>query len=349
MQAKDGMAALAFSQQRVSVPEKYLHGLSPEGRRRREKTIQVRVAKSQKGEPDYTPFPTDLWAVKTRTSKHTDNFWKLMARLSGKGKEDLLKEFDAGKQDGLIFMTSRFTGIPKEVLRQVYAKGQAAWASGHRPGASQDAWARARLFSFVTKGPDHFTADKGLAEQAKKQSKVAKDFWAQASQESMSRFIQASLGSRTGAPPKLLRISHASRLQQTTQKRTEKKWCATFELAGGHVKEVCFGQRGAQDFTLHKTPERWAKYVERHGGQVQPESFSKPTAKLPETGRFSHRENWRDPTTPGALSRFVLWNKPDLVQSVRDFVQYFKSQGWMTVGKEGVVVTDEHGKVHRVL
>jgi hypothetical protein len=34
-------------------------------------------------------------------------------------------------------------------------------------------------------------------------------------------------------------------------------------------------------------------------------------------------ENWRDPTTPGALSRWVLWNKPSLKGSIADFKKRF--------------------------
>lgn len=42
---------------------------------------------------------------------------------------------------------------PLGALTAVYNKGLAAWRTGHRPGASQHAWAMARVNSFLAGGP----------------------------------------------------------------------------------------------------------------------------------------------------------------------------------------------------
>lgn len=42
---------------------------------------------------------------------------------------------------------------PMGALTTVYNKGLAAWRTGHRPGASQHAWAMARVNSFLSGGP----------------------------------------------------------------------------------------------------------------------------------------------------------------------------------------------------
>jgi hypothetical protein len=42
---------------------------------------------------------------------------------------------------------------PIRVLRAIYNKGLAAWRTGHRPGASQHAWAMARVNSVLAGGP----------------------------------------------------------------------------------------------------------------------------------------------------------------------------------------------------
>jgi hypothetical protein len=34
-------------------------------------------------------------------------------------------------------------------------------------------------------------------------------------------------------------------------------------------------------------------------------------------------EHWNKPTTPGALSRWVLWNKPSFKESVKDYKKKF--------------------------
>ena len=60
------------------------------------------------------------------------------------------------------------TGMPYNILKQVYDRGMAAWKSGHRPGAGQQQWALARVNSFVTKSSGTWGgADKDLAAKVK--------------------------------------------------------------------------------------------------------------------------------------------------------------------------------------
>jgi len=60
------------------------------------------------------------------------------------------------------------SGMPYSILKQVYDRGMAAWKSGHRPGASQQQWAFARVNSFVTKSSGTWGgADKDLAAKIK--------------------------------------------------------------------------------------------------------------------------------------------------------------------------------------
>jgi len=65
--------------------------------------------------------------------------------------------------------------------------------------------------------------------------------------------------------------------------RKDKKLVAVFDL-GDTTKTVHFGAKGASDFTLNKDPERKERYLNRH----------------------SKRENWENPLTAGALSRWIL-------------------------------------------
>lgn len=82
-----------------------------------------------------------------------------------------------------------------------------------------------------------------------------------------------------------------------------KKYAALFEnTKTGRPKTVHFGASGYEDYPTHQDPERKKRYLERHG---------------------RGRENWSDPTTPGALSRWILWNKPTLEASIRDFTRRF--------------------------
>ena len=78
----------------------------------------------------------------------------------------------------------------------------------------------------------------------------------------------------------------------------KKKYRAYFSTG----KHTDFGAAGMSDFTKHKDPERMKRYLNRH----------------------KSRENWRDPTTAGSLSRYVLWNKTSFRASVADYKRKFK-------------------------
>ena len=64
------------------------------------------------------------------------------------------------------------TGMPYSVLKKVYDRGMAAWKGGHRPGATQQQWAFARVNSFVTKSSGTWGgADKDLAAKVRASKK----------------------------------------------------------------------------------------------------------------------------------------------------------------------------------
>jgi hypothetical protein len=70
---------------------------------------------------------------------------------------------------------------------------------------------------------------------------------------------------------------------------------------GAKELKVAFGAKGMSDYTIHKDPERKERYLKRHEAN----------------------EDWEDPTTPGALSRWILWNKPSFKASIDDFKKRF--------------------------
>ena len=98
----------------------------------------------------------------------------------------------------------------------------------------------------------------------------------------------------------------------------EKKLMAVFEdKEGKKVKTTHFGQRGASDYTKHGEKERMERYLERHGGGTT----------------TSTKENWKDPTTAGSLSRWVLWNKPSFNGSFADYKRKFGLKGKLKVSR----------------
>lgn len=88
----------------------------------------------------------------------------------------------------------------------------------------------------------------------------------------------------------------------TPSTNPEKKLDARFDV-DGREKKVSFGAKGMDDYTRTHDPEQRRRYIERHGRGA---------------------ENWRDPTSPGALSRYILWGEStSLARNVAAFRKRF--------------------------
>ena len=100
----------------------------------------------------------------------------------------------------------------------------------------------------------------------------------------------------------------------TTSDEKDKKYDALFRCkdcpckasekpnCGREEKTISFGAKGMSDYTKHKNATRKARYIKRHSGMG---------------------ENWNKPDTAGALSRWILWNKPSFRDSVADYKRRF--------------------------
>jgi hypothetical protein len=86
------------------------------------------------------------------------------------------------------------------------------------------------------------------------------------------------------------------------------KMVARFQTDEGKIISTHFGASGYGDFPMYykKDPEtanrKRAAYLARH----------------------TVRENWEDPTSAGALSRWILWNQPTIRSSIADYKRRFK-------------------------
>ena len=90
----------------------------------------------------------------------------------------------------------------------------------------------------------------------------------------------------------------------TRSARRGKKLTAVFESPSGRRLIRHFGAAGHGDYTLYwrvsprLAAEKRRQYIARHG---------------------RGGEDWEDPTTPGALSRYLLWEKPTLREALAAF------------------------------
>lgn len=102
------------------------------------------------------------------------------------------------------------------------------------------------------------------------------------------------------------------RLRLKTIKRSHnpaKKYDAVFLKPDGSTRTQPFGQKGYNDFILYNSKhgmnvakEHKQRYLKRHAGMG---------------------EDWNDPTTAGALSKWILWNKPTFKASLQDYKKRF--------------------------
>jgi len=75
------------------------------------------------------------------------------------------------------------------------------------------------------------------------------------------------------------------------------KYVAVFD-DGTHTS---FGALGYEDYTQHGDKKRKQLYLNRH----------------------RKNEDWSNPKTAGALSRWILWNKPTLEESINNYIKKF--------------------------
>ena len=82
---------------------------------------------------------------------------------------------------------------------------------------------------------------------------------------------------------------------------SSKKLMAIFYKDNIKIKTIHFGAAGMSDYTIHKDDKRKQRYLNRH----------------------KNNENWSNPMSAGALSRWILWNKKSLRASINDFKKRF--------------------------
>ena len=123
-------------QGKIYAPLKYFRGLTT--------LVGVETRYKKMLRKDYSNFNTDK-GQKTKTSSYTQKFRKMY-----------------GPEVRSLPEIAKATKIPLKTVKTVFNRGLAAWRTGHRPGASPQAWGYARVHSFATKGKTYYTADADL-------------------------------------------------------------------------------------------------------------------------------------------------------------------------------------------
>ena len=159
-----------------------------------DKYMKLHLTSMTKGEPKLgfgrTDITESLWAnIHKKRQRIKQGSGERMRKKGEKGaptpaqmkraKGEEVEVIDE-KIAGLV-KKSEQTGVPYGILKKSYDRGMAAWKGGHRPGASQQQWAFARVNSMLTGGkadPDLQKQIKaGGYKKKKKASKESVDEW----------------------------------------------------------------------------------------------------------------------------------------------------------------------------
>lgn len=96
--------------------------------------------------------------------------------------------------------------------------------------------------------------------------------------------------------------------------RTNKKFVAVFSEDNDKPKRIHFGAKGMRDYLLMNDPQ--SRFYE-------PNKATREKVKQRYIARHRN-DKLNDPMSAGALSMFLLWNKPTLRESLADFTTRFR-------------------------
>ena len=93
-------------------------------------------------------------------------------------------------------------------------------------------------------------------------------------------------------------------IQILNSPKIDKRYVARFyDENRNMVKQTNFGSKTGLNYTLHKDKQVKENWIARHSAL---------------------NEDWNNYTSAGALSKHLLWNKPTLSASFRDYLKKFK-------------------------
>lgn len=97
--------------------------------------------------------------------------------------------------------------------------------------------------------------------------------------------------------------------------KPDKKYMAIFLVNNEKVRTIHFGSKNMRDFTLiNDKSSKW--YL--------PKVLDRNVVKDSYLRRHEKNEDWTNPMTAGALSRWILWDKKTLASSIKAFKKRFK-------------------------
>ena len=129
----------------VNLKVRSMHPSNTSGGLGLSRSVETRYKKMLKR--DYKGFKTDEGTERQKLPPTTQKFRKMYPAQMPNPCSEISKATKPSSE---------------RLSKKIYNRGLAAWRTGHRPGASPQAWGYARVHSFATKGKTYYTADKDL-------------------------------------------------------------------------------------------------------------------------------------------------------------------------------------------
>ena len=239
----------------------YHTGLSASTAKARESHWKKMEKYSDRDPRAYQDAPGDKAARKKNMpqSVHTKKYHAMY----GEEIEQLVNE----ASDGLAAKASK-SGVSLSTLKKVYARGVAAWNSGHRPGTTPQQWGMARVNSYITKGKGTYHgADKDLHEDD-----VNEGLWANI--HAKRKRIKAGSGERMRKPGSKGAPTAAG--FRSAQEAVEDQVGNQIADTGRHGKVRYVGVRTAAHKETGTQERQEVQYIKRHKMHTKRETDADP-------------------------------------------------------------------------
>jgi hypothetical protein len=166
------------------------------------------------------------------------------------------------------------SGMPYSILKKVYDRGMAAYKTGHRPGATPQQWALARVNSFTTKSSGTWgKADKDLAKQVEQLEELDEKgpgLWANIHKKRKEGRPMRKKGEKGAPTPAQLKRAQGEELEEAELN----EWGEVEEAAEYQGRKVTLNKPTKGDVKKSKV------YVKNEKGNVVKVEFGDPNMQI---------------------------------------------------------------------
>ncbi len=185
-----------------------------------------------------------------------------------------VEEVELDEKITALVNKAKKSGMPYSILKKVYDRGMAAYKTGHRPGATPQQWALARVNSFTTKSSGTWgKADKDLAKQVEQLEELDEKgpgLWANIHKKRKEGRPMRKKGEKGAPTPAQLKRAQGEELEEAELN----EWGEVEEAAEYQGRKVTLNKPTKGDVKKSKV------YVKNEKGNVVKVEFGDPNMQI---------------------------------------------------------------------